>query len=326
MAYWWETDPAERSWVEIRKVPGTGVDLNCSVTNDAGNEPGQYKLVGEVRAGDVIYHWHAAQSRFIGRSTAATDAAVIEDQRIVPLRDFNPLIGDVDLAAIRAAEGDIYELRDELQDRFPEQTLYLPFQFRSDGLRMVNYYFAKMPKVLVERLFGASGWADEEAADAPAEEGESVAVEESGITRAYLQPFRPKADTEYQARVGAQVQKRGRTHETLVNDFSDWLTAQGLTPGRNRAIDIGIAVPSVIIEAKIVKSWPQATRQPVGQLYECKYFQVVPPDSKLVFLASKEVPHEWRDYLERDRDISVAWREGTGFALSKSCRDAFGLS
>ncbi len=326
MAYWWESDPSERFWVEIRKIAGTGVDLTCSLTNATGAEPGQYRLVGEVRAGDVIFHWHATQSRFVGRSVAAADASVVDGTRKVPLRDFNPLVGDVDLAAIRRAEAAIYGLRADLDARFPSLTHYLPFQFRHDGLRMVNYYFAKMPRALVELLFGASGWAEEAAVDPPSEEGEPVAVEEAGVVRGYLQPFRPKADSEYEARVQKRKQWRGRRHETLVNEFSKWLTEQGFCPARNRAIDIGIEEPPVIIEAKIVSTWPQATREAVGQLYEYKYFQVVSPKSRLVFLSSIKVPGEWCRYLERDRDISVAWQSKDGFHLTAKCKEAFELA
>lgn len=120
--------------------------------------------------------------------------------------------------------------------------------------------------------------------------------------------------------------KRGRKHETLVNSFTKWLGDRGLTAGRNQAIDIGLEEPPAIVEAKIVGLWKQAVRQAVGQLYEYKYFQVVPPNSRLVFLADRPVPDEWRQYLEEDRNIAVAWQDGSEFVLSDNAKDALKLS
>jgi hypothetical protein len=83
----------------------------------------------------------------------------------------------------------------------------------------------------------------------------------------------------------------------------------------------------VIIEAKVVLpgAWANSIRQAVGQLYEYRYFQVVPPDSALVFLASVEVPAKWIDYLDADRGIGVAWRTKDSFELSARARSALGI-
>jgi hypothetical protein len=115
-------------------------------------------------------------------------------------------------------------------------------------------------------------------------------------------------------------QKRGRTHETLVNDFSSWLIGKGFEVGRNAATDLGIVEPPVIFEAKIVANWPRAIREAVGQLYVYRYFKVVDPDAALIFLASKPVPANWTAYLERDRKIGVAWRTAKSFELSRLAR------
>src|SRR5205814_393065 len=122
--------------------------------------------------------------------------------------------------------------------------------------------------------------------------------------------------TDYLARVQGGIRRRGRRHETLVNDFATWLGARGFTVGRNAAVDLGLANPPVVIEAKVVVTWPEAIRAAVGQLYEYRYFSVADPHSALLFLASSAVPATWLRYLEEDRAIGAAWRDGDWFALS----------
>ena len=70
--------------------------------------------------------------------------------------------------------------------------------------------------------------------------------------------------------------------------------------------------------------WAQAIREAVGQLYEYRYFQVVAPESSLLFLASAEIPRMWLDYLDKDRKIGAAWRT-TGFLLSDRALTSLGL-
>ena len=160
------------------------------------------------------------------------------------------------------------------------------------------------------------------------EEGPTETLDDAKVIRQYLEPFRPKSDTKYVARIIGKVQQRGRNHETLVNlvnSFTAFLTSQGLQPGRNQAIDMGLQEPDTIIEAKVITSWAQSIRQAVGQLYEYRYFQVVSPHARLVFLASAPVPADWRDYLEKDREIGICWQEGEKFIIPKLATDALGI-
>jgi len=84
--------------------------------------------------------------------------------------------------------------------------------------------------------------------------------------------------------------------------------------------------PPVVIEAEYVVSWPRSVREAVGQLYEYRYFQVVRPDAKLVFLASKPVPRKWRRYLEQDRQIAVVWKEDNTFVVTDAASSTLGLN
>jgi hypothetical protein len=140
-----------------------------------------------------------------------------------------------------------------------------------------------------------------------------------------LKPFAPKADLDYVKNVVGGVQVAERNHETLVNAFAEWLSSRGLVPGRNVAIDLGLDNPPVIIEAEFVASWPKAIREAVGQLYEYRFFKVTGPQTRLIFLASKAVPEKWVDYLESDRGIAVAWRDGQTFVLTPAAANALGL-
>jgi hypothetical protein len=272
---------------------------------------GAYDLVAQVRAGDVIYHWHATEHRFVGRSVAASDARVEGHERVVDLNGFGLLDSEVDLESVRQLEPRLRKERRKLEARYPEQTLYLPFQYRGDGLRMVNYYFAKLPTSILRVLFGRDA--------APTTDGTTPSRREAtkAPQRSYLRPFRPKADSEYEAFIKETRQVRTRSHETLVSRFAQWLESRGHVVAYNRAVDIGLEQPPVIFEAKEVRSWPKATREAVGQLYEYRYFEVGPTeDPALVFVASKKVPAEWVQYLETDRGIGVIWPDADGFALS----------
>jgi hypothetical protein len=161
------------------------------------------------------------------------------------------------------------------------------------------------------------------ASSLPVQPGEGSA----GHGRGFLRPFKHRAYTDYITHILGGPNRRGRTHEKLVNDFADWLTARDLTVASNAAIDLGLERPPVIIEAKVIRAarWAPAIREAVGQLYEYRYFQVVAPESSLLFLASAEIPRDWLDYLDKDRKIGAAWRTTGGFLLSDRALTVLGL-
>jgi hypothetical protein len=309
--YWWSNDPEERYWVEIRFVEGLGTELRCPLLDRAGHANPWYDLIDNVKPGDIIYHWHAQQNGFVGKSDVVRSCEIVGDTRVVPLQNFSSAEGLVNLASIRARQSDILQVRDSLMRRLPGfNSYYLPFQFRSDGLRMMSNYFAKLPKELVAILFNGS------APDDLPETEPQVEIPSAQARMRFLEPFKPKRDQDYIARAGVRAERRTRTHETLVNAFANWLEEHGLEPGRNQAIDIGLQSPSVIIEGKAVTHWARAVREAVGQLYEYRYFQVVPPTASLIFLASKPVPKGWAEYLETVHGIGCAWFTESGFVLT----------
>jgi hypothetical protein len=335
MAYWWESDTEQRYWVEIRKVPGTGIELwSPTHDKDGGSDP-WYDLVGSIIANQVIYHWNAREHRFVGRSEADSDAYIdtTNNSYRVPLRGFQPLTADISLATVRGLANELYRIRDELRSQYGDP-LYLPFQFTADrsSFRFMSNYFAKLPQQMVSALFGSDGLGNDSAPSAPPDSdvGDShpygtTPPSTTSTTRAFLQPFRPKADTSYLANVIGGRATRDRHHEALVNSCAGWLATWGLTPGCNAAVDLGIPDRRVIIEAKTVQhSWAATIREAVGQLYEYRFFKVADPSWRLILLADRPIPSEWVKYLERDRKIGAMWPAAGGFYLSRLAGKALG--
>ncbi|WP_341717681.1 hypothetical protein QQG74_28225 [Micromonospora sp. FIMYZ51] len=326
MAYWWSDDPTQRYWVEIRKRPGIGTQLWAPTRDEDGGVDGWYNLVSSVAAGDTIYHWNAVESRFVGRSFAALDARIDaqNDAFVVDLTNFTPLRADLSLEFLRSRADRLYVLRDELRNLFGDP-LYLPWQFKEDRSKFssMSNYFAKLPKQAVPILFGKDGLGGGQVesaptADVPAANSVPLDSPQADQGWAFLDPFKPKADADYFSKMVGGSARRGRRHETLVNACAKWLADNGFVPGRNAAIDLGVAELGVIIEAKVVqKSWAKAIREAVGQLYEYRYFRVADPESSLIFMADRPVPQMWTDYLEKDRGIGAMWPDGDGFAMSK---------
>ena len=313
MTYWWDAFPEERYWVEIRTVPGIGEEVYSDILNVEGNKDPRWELVRSLRAGQVVFHYDADQSRFVGYSTVRADAVTEGDKYRAPLVDFHSIDDVVGLEWMREKVDDLFTLRDDLLLRFGSP-LFLPFQFTENRshFRMMSNYFAKMPIAVMSVLF------DPKLVSALTGGGTvPTASARRRTAGGYLKPFRRKADTKYRATTSAIESFRARSHETLVNDCSIWLASQGFTVGNNAAIDLGIFEPPVIIEAKTVStSWPLAIRAGIAQLYEYRYFKVGEPNSALVLLVDEKPPTDWLKYLESDRKIGVIWRDGSEFSLS----------
>lgn len=312
---WWQASAAEHLWIEIRREPGIGIDLHCPARNRAGKTDGRYELVRQVRAGDVVFHYNADESRFVGRSVAHTDAIVTGTDYRVPLANFRSIDVEVGLSQIRAVAPQLYSIRDAIIETY-DPPYHLPFQWTESpsDIRMMSNYFVRLPREMLKVLFPVSELDEDEGA-APG----------GGLRRqgGFLSPFKPKSDTQYTSRTLEQVSHRERRHETLVNRCAEWLTAKGFEVGRNAAVDLGMASPPVIIEAKTIgTSWAVPVRQAVSQLYEYRYFRVADPSSSLLLLAERKIPTDWIEYLEQDRGIGVMWPEDDSYGMSPLAQKA----
>lgn len=334
MAYWWDDDPDERYWVEIRKLPGIGTSLECpdhQINSDGSHgRNAWYELVHSVRKGEIVYHYNEREQRFVGRSIAASDAQhdTWSDAYIVELQDFRPIAASIDLAYMRERSTTLYRLRQELQAAHPNDTLYTPFQFRGSSLYgMMSNYFAKLPHDVALELFGPDGLAEKALPPADDELPESDDDDDPGTAPgSFLHPFKPKADSDYMSNIVGGRHRRSRAHERLINDCAAWLAAQGYEPMRNAAVDLGLDDPAVIIEGKTIGvAWAPPVRQAVSQLYEYRYFKVASPDSGLILLSEKAVPTLWVRYLEKDRAIGVMWPTKSSYHLSPVARAALKL-
>ncbi|MGW4365374.1 hypothetical protein ACWEKT_06985 [Nocardia takedensis] len=313
MAYWWAGSDEENCWMEIRKAGGLGLSLTSPDRKSSGSTDPWYELVSSVRAGEVVYHYYGHEQRFVGRSVAAADA--VHDTNIgeysVELTGFTPLQDVVDLADMRSKADALYAERDRLEAEHPGQRLYLPFQFKQDRslFSPMSNYFAKLPRSFIKVLFDDTSAPEVQVSPRPATAPTA--------RRGFLQPFKPKGDSDYVSTVLGGPSVRTRSHETLVNNFANWLEAQGRTPLRNAAIDLATNEPAAVIEAKTVNGRPaDAIRAAVGQLYEYRYFQVVEDDAGLIFLSDEAIAPDWCAYLEDDREIGVAWPVARGFHLT----------
>jgi len=185
MAYWWDGNPNERHWVEIRKIPGIGRSLECpdhqSNSDGSHGRNTWYELVHSVRRGEIIYHYNEREQRFVGRSVAAADAEHLASDHayVVDLEDFRPIAASIDLAYMRRRSATLFRLREELQAVHPDDTIYTPFQFRGSTLYgMMSNYFAKLPRDVVLELFGPDGLAEsvlplaDDALQPPPDEGD----------------------------------------------------------------------------------------------------------------------------------------------------------
>jgi hypothetical protein len=321
VADWWKDTDGRAYWVEIRRVPGIGSGLECPTRDRDGHRNGWYELVLSVREGDIIYHYNARESRFVGRSVATSegyeDSAL--DAYLADLGDFQAITGIVGLDEIDSRRHQIVALRERLQADYGSP-LYLPFQFRSP-LRMMSNYFARFPTELLGDLFGHDGLGGEASTSNDASmAGDLDVAAHDAVSRPrmqFLSPFKRRADSDYQVKVLGGRRTRTRQHESLVNTCASWLTRENYEPACNAAVDLGLEDPPVIIEAEIIRgSWATAVREAVGQLYEYRYFKVADPQSGLIFLVNEPVPAAWLAYLERDRQIGAIWQTHGGFMLS----------
>ncbi|MGK5114753.1 protein NO VEIN domain-containing protein [Geodermatophilus sp. CPCC 205506] len=169
---WWDEEPSERYWLEITDREDLGADLHAPKLDDAGRPYWSYNLVTEVRADDVVLHWHKSMLGYpaiVGWSVAT---GVPEDSSIVwqargsfgrrhgptgpepawrmPLRDYTPLLSPIGQATLRREEGAVRTVHDDLVGRF-RRPLYFPFALSERRpVRTAQGYLVKFPSALVQ--------------------------------------------------------------------------------------------------------------------------------------------------------------------------------
>jgi len=91
---WWDADPEEIYWLEIRQEPvGLGDYLRAPKAAIDGNPSWSYQLTSYVQPGDRVFHWHKTPSGepgILGWSEAAGPLETIAGARYQRPRAWHP--------------------------------------------------------------------------------------------------------------------------------------------------------------------------------------------------------------------------------------------
>ena len=173
---WWDADPDEMYWMEIRKDPvGLGEYLRAPQAAFDGEPMWSYDLTSYVQPGDRVFHWHQTPSGepgLLGWSEASGPLTTITwswqargtrgRERGVPTvgPTWNmPLIGYTKLerpitrSDLNARRPEVLEVIEGLK-RANGKPIYAPFQnYGGVELRAQQGYLTKFPAALVALLF-----------------------------------------------------------------------------------------------------------------------------------------------------------------------------
>jgi hypothetical protein len=173
---WWEGDPAESYWMEIRtELVGFGDYLLAPQHDGTGGESWSYTLVSYVQPGDRIYHWDkrprhepaiVGWSEVVGpletlewswqaRGTRgrARGVATTGPAWRVPLRNYTALDQPITRGMLNERRLEVVGALEEVESEV-RGTIYSPFQhYGSREIRAAQGYLAKFPAALVDLLF-----------------------------------------------------------------------------------------------------------------------------------------------------------------------------
>jgi hypothetical protein len=174
---WWVDRPEEHYFLETTDRPDIGVDLKAPQATDSGNENHQaYVLIKEVRAGNVVLHYHKPTRRIARWSRAASDPfaedivwgshgviarrAGVEPYRRpgwrVLLEGPFELPSPVTLEELRLSEPAIRAAFAEIRAQH-NGSLYLPLEISDKRpLRPTQFYLTKAPLAWLKAVSGLS--------------------------------------------------------------------------------------------------------------------------------------------------------------------------
>jgi hypothetical protein len=162
-----------RYWLEITDRHDLGADLWAPRADHDGNESAAYKLIQSIQPGDIILHYDTnpkrrcivaysradgvAQSKkieWVAHGTSARNAGIEPYWRpgwSVPLKNTTLLHSQLSLRAIQRRERAVRKIQENWATASGDAR-YMPFNFRSDGLRPQQAYLTRFPPALL-RLF-----------------------------------------------------------------------------------------------------------------------------------------------------------------------------
>lgn len=173
---WWDADPDEIYWLEIRQDPvGLGDFLRAPKAAGDGNPSWSYELTSYVQPGDRVFHWHRTPSGEPGilgwseavgpletitwswqaRGTRGRERGVptVGPTWNMPLTGYTELVRPVTRSALNARRGEVLEVIDGVA-RAHGKPVYTPFQnYGGRELRAQQGYLTKFPAALVALIF-----------------------------------------------------------------------------------------------------------------------------------------------------------------------------
>lgn len=175
---WWDSDPDEIYWMEIRQEPvGVGEYLRAPQVAGDGNPSWSYELTTYVQPGDRVFHWHktpAGEPGILGWSEARGPLGTVtwswqargtrgRERGVptvgptwnMPLSGYTDLVDPVTRSALNARRAEVLGVIEDIT-RTHGKPIYAPFQNYGDReLRAQQGYLTKFPAALVALLFGA---------------------------------------------------------------------------------------------------------------------------------------------------------------------------
>lgn len=173
---WWDADPNEIYWMEIRQEPvGLGDYLRAPKAAGDGNSSWSYELVSYVQPGDRVFHWHRTStgepgilgwSEVVGplqtitwswqaRGTRGRErgAPTVGPTWDMPLTGYTELDRPITRSALNARRLDVLSVINEVARAYGKP-IYAPFQnYGGRELRAQQGYLTKFPAALVALLF-----------------------------------------------------------------------------------------------------------------------------------------------------------------------------
>lgn len=173
---WWDADPDEIYWLEIRQEPaGLGDYLRAPKAAGDGNPSWSYELTSYVQPGDRVFHWHktpTGEPGILGWSEAAgplesitwswqargtrgreRGAPTVGPTWNMPLTGYTVLADPITRTSLNVRREEVLQVIDDLA-RTHGKPVYAPFQnYGGRELRAQQGYLTKFPAALVALLF-----------------------------------------------------------------------------------------------------------------------------------------------------------------------------
>lgn len=338
---WWENDPTEVFWLEITERPDIGVDLHAPQKQDDGREYYGYSLITQVKAGDVVFHYHkdlkaiiyvslAAGSLWEDEIVWAAHGASARGAGVTPYRrpgwrrglsGGTSLPQPVELATLRNHEQAIRQVYANLSSGI-RGSLYFPFELsNSRPLRPTQAYITKLPAALVNlfpTLVASIPSTIGNTSTSAASNSSTIQTTTQSVGTCYrpaneLTSISPRRPMEVDP---AFVERATRGHATTQNKLAAHLMGNGYVPLSPRPgepnFDIAWMQHGVLYVAEIKSITPQNEEQQLrmglGQVLHYRYrLQSMGMIVQAVLMTERQPFNtEWVD-LCRNLDVILTW-------------------